>query len=236
MSGPGHKTDFAKHVNITALVPEQLLAWMFEDSINREENLIALALGEVSFDASTAPEFIRGAIEDYLSKDSDTIRYNYSRLNGMVPEKTSTFSWDYPKKSTNLDTDFHHYNFDVDILTRWISRDVLRMFVPVIYFQDCRKERMEKRAAALTAKPVPTLAELNVCAQLRGKGFWNRKGEWFCTTRDISQQCDQHGPKSFSTYNEWARWDAKLDDKIREARWSGDSDTLRELRLARNSA
>lgn len=213
--------------------------WMFEDCINQDENLISIAnrLEKAALPLTLEPPaFLQNAIEDLFSKDSDTVRYNYSRLNGMVPEKPSYFSSDYPRKSTNLDTDFHHYNFDVDILTRWISRDVLRIFVPIIYFQDARKQRMEKRAAALTAKPVPTLAELDVCAKLRGKGYWNRKGEWFCTTRDVSERSDQLGPKFFATYNDWARWDARLDEAIKDAKWRGDCETLRSLRRARSSA
>ena len=47
---------------------------------------------------------------------------------------------------------------------------------------------------------------------------------------------DQQGPIYFGTYNEWVKWDARLDEAIKEAKWNGDMETLKQLRLARSNA
>lgn len=205
---------------------------MFEDTIPHDENVIAVALTE-SEDVFGLRPVVTSTLELTLSKDSDVFRYNYGRVNGMVPEGASHFSLVYPRKATNLDTDFHHLSFDVDLLTRWISRDVLKFLVPILYFQDMQMERLEKRAAALTAKPVPTAQELLVCANLKGAGFWTRKGDWFCTTKKLTKKSDEFGPKFFSSYNEWVAWDLKITADINAARQVDDVDTLSKLRGSR---
>lgn len=205
---------------------------MFEDTIARDENLMALALGQSEDIFGLRPVF-SSTLERTLSKDSDVFRYNYCRLNGMVPERSACFSLFYPRKATNLDTDLHHLNFDVDILTRWISRDFMKFLVPILYFQDMQMERLEKRAAALTAKPVPTSQELQLCSKLKGVGYWSRKGDWFCTTKNISKLQDEYGPMCFSSYSEWAAWEQKITAGINDARMVDDVDTMNKLRQSR---
>lgn len=206
---------------------------MFEDTIPRDENIICLA----SRQAPLSPwihHFFELNLDDFLSKDSDLTRYNYSRLNGMVPENPSFFSSAYPRKSSTLDTDLHHLHFDVHFLTRWFPRDVLRLFIPVLYFQDLQNERMEKRAAKLSGNPVPTVTELQTCAKLRGHGFWTRKGVWRCSRQNLADLLDEHGKRFFSSYDEFIVWEAKLDEKISHAKHVGDYETLRQLRTARS--
>lgn len=205
---------------------------MFEDTIPRDEDLMASALLH-SEDIFNLRPMITSALEQTLSKDSDVFRYNYGRFNGMVPERSAYFSLAYPKKATNLDTDFHHLSFDVDILTRWISRDILKLLVPILHFQDMQSERMEKRATAITAKPVPTTQELQLCSKLRGAGYWNRKGNWFCTTKNVSKLHDEFGPTCFAAYSEWVAWEMKIASGINEARNSNDGEMVRRLRQAR---
>ncbi|SGZ48637.1 CIC11C00000000995 [Sungouiella intermedia] len=205
---------------------------MFEDTIPHDENVMTTALGN-SEDIFNLRPVVASTLEQTLSKDSDVFRYNYGRLNGMVPERSAYFSLVYPKKATNLDTDFHHLSFDVDILTRWISRDVLKFLVPILHFQDMQLERMEKRAAALTAKPVPTTQELQLCSKLKGAGYWSRKGNWFCTTKNVSKLHDEFGPKCFNSYSEWAAWEQKITSGINDARNADDRDMLQKLRQAR---
>lgn len=205
---------------------------MFEDTILKEDNVILKSLGN-SEDYFNLRPILFDKLDQALSKDSDVFRYNFSRLNGMVPERPAQFSAEFPRKSSNLDTDLHHMSFDVDILTRWISRDTLKIFLPVIYFQDLHKERTEKRAAALTAKPVPTTEELVLCSKLRGKGYWNRRGVWFCTTKNVSQLQDEHGKKCFGSYGEWMIWDTGIEDGISEARLRDDGEAVKMLRQAR---
>lgn len=205
---------------------------MFEDTIAQDENVMALALSQ-SDDIFGLRPVVYSTLENTLSKDSDVFRYNYGRLNGMVPERPAFFSLVYPRKATNLDTDQHHLNFDVDILTRWIPRDILKFLVPVLYFQDMQLQRLETRAAALTAKLVPTSQELLICSKLKGAGYWNRKGNWFCTTKNVSQLHDEYGPKCFRSYNEWAAWEHKIALEISEASLADDIDTVKKLRNAR---
>lgn len=205
---------------------------MFDDTIARDENVMCLAL-ESSPDLLNLRLVLASKLDEALSKDSDVFRYQYGRLNGMVPEKPSSFSLIFPRKATNLDTDHHHVHFDVDILTRWISRDVLRFLVPVLYFQDLQSERRELRASTLTAKPVPTTEELRLCSRLRGRGYWNRKGIWFCTTKKVGGAHDELGPVCFSSYNEWVKWESKVEGMITEAKLRDDSDLVQKLRTAR---
>lgn len=205
---------------------------MFEDIIPLDENFMTTALGH-SEDIFNLRPLVTSTLEHTLSKDSDTFRYNYGRLNGMVPERSSYFSLVYPRKATNLDTDYHHLTFDADILTRWISRDVLKFLVPILYFQDMQWERMEKRATALTAKPVPTTQELELCRRLKGAGYWNRKGTWFCTTKNVSNLHDEFGPTCFAAYSEWVAWENKIAYRIDEARHADDGEMVRKLRQTR---
>lgn len=223
--------DFGGDGYTNAFRPGVLLI-MFDDTIARDENIMVLAL-------SAAPDILglrlilSAKLHEALSTDSDVFRYQYGRLNGMVPEKPSSFSLFYPRKATNLDTDHHHVHFDVDILTRWISRDVLRFLVPVLYFQDLQSERRELRASSLTAKPVPTTEELRLCSKLRGKGYWNRKGTWFCTTKNVVGTQDHLGPMCFSSYNEWVKWESKVSEMIVEAKLNDDTVLVQKLRTAR---
>lgn len=204
---------------------------MFEDTILLEDNIIHKALGNIGDIFELRPVFC-ATLDQTLSKDSDVFRYNYSRLNGMVPERPAYFSLAYPRKSTNLDTDFHQ-SLDMEGLTRWISRDILKFLVPIVYFQELQKERMEKRASALSAKPVPTSEELRLCHKLRGKGYWNRRGVWLCTTKSVSLLQDEQGPHYFGSYSEWMSWETSIENKIREARLGDDSETVQALRKAR---
>ena len=206
---------------------------MFDDTIPRDENVMLLALAK-SDDFLGLRPILYAKLDETLSKDSDVFRYNYGRLNGMVPEKPFSFSLVFPRKATNLDTDHHHVHFDVDILTRWISRDVLRFLVPVLYFQDFQQERRELRASTLTAKPVPTTEELRLCLRLKGKGYWNRKGTWFCTTKEVSECEDDMGPKCFRSYNDWVKWESGVDKKIAEAKQNDDLELVQKLRNSRN--
>lgn len=208
---------------------------MFEDTIPWDENVIYIASRKASVAAYYAgiQSFVKVGLEDYLSKDSDLTRYNYSRLNGMVPEVPSFFSSVYPRKASNLDTDLHHLSFDVHVLTRWIPRDVLRFFVPVLYFQDLQNERMDKRAAALTAKPVPTVTELQACSRLRGRGFWTRKGEWICSRHELGNKRDTRGKVYFDTYDEFIVWEQNIDRQICSARQAGDYEMATSLRASK---
>lgn len=205
---------------------------MFEDTIPRDEDVMALALKH-SEDIFNLRPVLSSTLEDTLSKDSDIFRYNYGRLNNMVPERSAYFSLVFPRKASNLDTDLHHLNFDVDILTRWISRDVLKFFVPILYFQDMQMARLELRAAALTAKPVPTAQELHLCSKLKGAGYWNRKGTWFCSTKNALELHDEFGPRCFRSYNEWVAWELKIAAGINEAKLAEDVERVNKLRQAR---
>lgn len=207
---------------------------MFDETIARDENVMVLAL-KSSPDFFGLRQVFMSKLDEALSKDSDVFRYQYGRLNGMVPEKPSSFSLVFPRKATNLDTDHHHVHFDVDILTRWISRDVLRFLVPVLYFQDLQSERRELRASALTAKPVPTTEELRLCSRLKGKGYWNRKGTWFCTTKKVTAAQDELGPMCFSSYNDWVKWESNVASMIDEAKQRDDNDLVQKLRTARHA-
>ncbi|ODV67918.1 hypothetical protein HYPBUDRAFT_152650 [Hyphopichia burtonii NRRL Y-1933] len=175
-------------------------------------------------------------MEDFLSKDSEVFQYNYGRVNGICPERVSSFSSSFPKKSTNLDTDHHHLSFDMEILTRWIPRDFLKMLVPILYFQDIQKKNFEKKADTLSAKAVPTAQELNLCHKLRGHGYWKRNGFWYCTTKDLDLNYrDEYGPKFFSSYNSFVAWESQIQSKIYEAKLEENWDMVLKLRQAKKS-
>lgn len=153
----------------------------------------------------------------------------------MVPEKVSLFSTAYPKKATNMDTDHHYINFDTEILTRWISRDVLKIIVPILYFQDLQKQ---KKAEALFAKSVPTAQELQLCLSLKGFGYWKRNGSWHCTIRKINPEAntDEYGPKLFSSYNAWIAWDSHIQNEINEAKARDDWALAHKLRTVKRGS
>lgn len=205
---------------------------MFEDLIPPDEDFMTTALRH-SEDIFNLQPLVTSTLEHTFSKDSDAFRYNYGRLNGKVPERFSYFSLVYPRRATNLDTDYHHLTSDADTLSRWISHDVLKFLVPILYFQDMQWERMEKRATALTAKPVPTTQELKFCSKLKGAGYWNRKGIWFCTTKNVSSLHDEFGPTCFAAYSEWVAWENKIAFRIDEARNANDDGMVHKLRQAR---
>lgn len=206
---------------------------MFDDIIAPDENVVLKSIASTLPDLQSWHASLTTRLEQVLSKHSEVFQYNYGRLNGIVPERTTHFSHAYPKKATNLDTDHHHLSFDTEILTRWIPRDVLKLFVPVLYFQDLQKER---RAEALTAKSVPTAQELHLCASLRGKGYWKRDGTWLCTTRNLKLEFDQYGPRYFFTYNDWIAWESNIQAQINAAKLAEDWSLVRTLREVKASS
>ncbi|ABN66079.2 predicted protein [Scheffersomyces stipitis CBS 6054] len=228
---------------------------MFDDQITQDENYLVKTLhdqhpdnGHVIIESTleSLSKNVGNALDDFLSKDSSTFRYNYGRLNGMVPEKSTYFHNQFPRKSTNLDSEYHHTSLDADILSRWIPRSILKIFVPILYFQDLQKEQAQKRLSRkreldmeyhMTARPVPTLEELNLCASFRGKGVWDRNGTWFCTSQDVSStpyKQDEFGPKIFKSYNSWITWESNIQNRIEEAKRSEDWDLVKSLRRAKN--
>lgn len=208
---------------------------MFDDLISRDENVILKSLDTNDSSLKSWHSIFSFRLADLFSKDSDTFQYNYGRVNGMVPEKVSHFSIAYPKKATNMDTDHHYINFDTEILTRWISRDVLKIFVPVLYFQDLQKQR---KAEALYAKSVPTVQELDLCVSLKGFGYWKRNGTWHCTTKKIRPETnsDEYGPKFFYSYNAWIAWDSHIQHQINEAKAGDDWALAQKLRTIKRGS
>lgn len=205
---------------------------MFDDIISRDENVILKALENDDSALLSWHSTFYTKLEDFLSKDSETFQYNYGRINGTVPERATNFLNAYPKKATNLDTDYHHYTFDME-MTRWISRDTLKIFVPILYFQDLQKK---KKAEALFAKSVPTSQELELCNSLRGTGYYKRNGSWHCTTVKLALDSkDDYGPNIFQTYNEWIAWESKIQSQIHEAKLQEDWTTVLKLRKLKSS-
>jgi len=229
---------------------------MFDDLISRDENYIVKSLhGDATSHAidqqlleSSFVSLTRNlgyTIDEIFSKDSKNFRYSYGRLNGMVPEKSAYFHTQFPRKSTNLDSEYHTSGLDADFVSRWIPRSVLKVFVPILYFQDLKKNEEKKRSKKqdfeieyhMTARPVPTIEELHLCQTFNGRGVWDRNGTWFCTSQDVSStpyKKDKYGPQVFRTYNSWISWELKIQNMIEDAKLKEDWDTVKALRTAKN--
>ncbi|KAK6463096.1 hypothetical protein DFJ63DRAFT_103653 [Scheffersomyces coipomensis] len=219
---------------------------MFDDQITRDENYFIQNLEhshENQLDYIGSINHVSGSLkhtaDDYLSKDSEVFKLMYGRANG--PDRSTSFYTQFPRKSTNLDSEYHQVNLDSDILSRWIPRSVLKVFIPVLYFEDMRREAEMKRLSRkngmeylMIARPVPTMAELASCANLKGKGLWDRSGTWFCTSQKTQPEPDEYGPKSFSSFNSWITWDHNINLKIEEAKHNEQWDDVKKLREIKN--
>ncbi|KAK6200182.1 uncharacterized protein RJT21DRAFT_121076 [Scheffersomyces amazonensis] len=224
---------------------------MFDDLITRDENFYIQQLnnlhqGEVDYNGTLdqVSETVRHTAENFFSKDSESFQLMHGRSGtNTVVDRSSYFHTQFPRKSTNLDSDYHYVRLDSEVLTRWIPRDILKIFIPVLYFEDLRREEEMKRLSKkngfqylMIARPVPTMEELSRCASLKGKGLWDRGGTWLCTSSStpITSETDEYGPKTFESYNSWITWNHDINAKIDEAKNVEDWDTVKKLRDVKN--
>ncbi|KAG7193146.1 uncharacterized protein KQ657_000900 [Scheffersomyces spartinae] len=196
---------------------------IFDDSIPEEENVVRRRVHFSETLARQITDTFLNAMEEWFSKNSEQLR-----ISRIVPERPNFFHSQFPRKSSNLDTEYHYSHFDAGTLARFFPELVLRIIVPALYLHDMKRKKLH-----LLTKGVPTMEELSKCQSLEGVGFWNRSGTWFCT-RGYDQAklrlTDEFGPRYFTSYNEWLNWDREIAREIYDAKENSDWDTVKLLR------